>query len=77
VFASFAGLPPLLIQVGSHEVLVDDAARLAAAAARDDADVTLRLTAGAAHVFQNNFGLLGEADQALDDVARFTRRYLS
>jgi epsilon-lactone hydrolase len=77
VFASFAGLPPLLIQAGSHEVLVDDAVRLAAAAARDDVDVTLQVTAGAAHVFQNNFGLLDEADQALDDAARFTRRYLS
>jgi epsilon-lactone hydrolase len=58
-------------------VLADDAVRLAAVAARDDVDVALQVTAGAAHVFQNNFGLLEEADQALDDVARFTRRYLS
>ena len=43
VFATLAGLPPLLIQVGSHEVLLDDAVRLAANAGRDDADVTLQV----------------------------------
>jgi acetyl esterase/lipase len=74
VFASLAGLPPLLIQVGSHEVLVDDAVRLAAAAARDDVDVTLQVTAGAPHVFQISFGLVHESDDALDEVARFVRR---
>lgn len=74
-FASLAGLPPLLLQAGSHEVLMDDAVRLAAAAATADVDVTLQVTAGAAHVFQNSFGgIVDEADQALDDVARFALR---
>ena len=34
IFADFAGLPPLLIQAGSHEVLLDDATRLAVARCR-------------------------------------------
>ena len=77
-FASLAGLPPLLLQAGSHEVLVDDAVRVAAAAARDDVNVTLQVTAGAAHVFQNSFGgIVDEADVALDDVARFARRLIT
>jgi Esterase/lipase len=38
-----AGLPPLLIQVGSHEVLLDDAVRLAANAGRDDVEVNLQV----------------------------------
>ena len=76
VFASLAGLPPLLVQVGSHEVLLDDAVRLAAAAGRDDVDVTLRVAPEGTHVFQLYFGALDEADEALDEVARFFRRHL-
>jgi epsilon-lactone hydrolase len=77
VFAPLAGLPPLLIQVGSHEVLLDDAMRLAANAGRDDVDVTLQVAPEGTHVFQLHFGALDEADEAIDEVARFFRRYLS
>jgi monoterpene epsilon-lactone hydrolase len=77
VFATLAGLPPLLIQVGSHEVLLDDAVRLAARAGRDDVEVTLQVAAEGTHVFQSHFGALDEADEALDQVARFFRRHLS
>jgi len=77
VFASLAGLPPLLIQAGSHEVLLDDAVRLAANAARDDVEVTLQVAPQATHVFQNRFGELNEADEALDETARFFRRHLA
>jgi monoterpene epsilon-lactone hydrolase len=75
VFASLEGLPPLLIQVGSHEVLLDDAVRLAANAGRDDVDVTLQVAPEGTHVFQLHFGALDEADEALDEVARFARRH--
>ena len=76
VFATLAGLPPLLVQVGSHEVLLDDAVRLAALAGRDDVDVTLQVAPEGTHVFQLHFGALDEADEALDHVARFFRRQL-
>ena len=76
VFASLAGLPPLLIQAGSHEMLLDDAVRLAASAARDDVEVTLHVARDATHVFQNRFGELDEADEALDETARFFGRHL-
>jgi epsilon-lactone hydrolase len=75
VFASLAGLPPLLIQVGSHEVLVDDSVRLAASAARDDVEATLHVLQAAPHVPQNRFGQVAEADDALDEVARFIARH--
>lgn len=75
VFASLAGLPPLLIQAGSHEVLLDDACRLAANAARDDVEVVLQVTPQVPHVFQR-FSELGEASEALDEAARFLRRHL-
>jgi epsilon-lactone hydrolase len=75
VFATLAGLPPLLIQVGSHEVLLDDAVRLAANAGRDDVDVTLQIAPEGTHVFQLYFGALDEADEAIDEVARFFTRH--
>ena len=44
VFADLSGLPPLIIQAGSHEVLLDDAVRLAGQAAAADVEVTLDIT---------------------------------
>jgi epsilon-lactone hydrolase len=74
--ADLAGLPPLLIQVGSYEVLLDDAFRLATRAAESEVDVSLDVIAGAPHVYQYNLGILDEADEALDRAARFVTRRL-
>jgi acetyl esterase/lipase len=76
VFAGLAGLPSLLIQAGSHEVLLDDAVRLAANAARGDVEVTLQVAREGTHVFQLYFGALDEADDAIDEAARFFKRHL-
>lgn len=76
LFADLAGLPPLLIQAGSHEVLLDDSTRLAAKAAADNVDVTLEVTPGVPHVFQAFAAILPEADAALNRIARFTRDHL-
>jgi acetyl esterase/lipase len=46
VFADLSGLSPLIIQAGSHEVLLDDAVRLAQQAATADVEVTLEMTLG-------------------------------
>jgi len=71
IFADLFGLPPLLIQAGSHEVLLDDATRLAAKAAADDVAVILDITPGVPHVFQAFAALLDEGDAALNRAARF------
>ena len=71
VYADLTGLPPLLIQAGSHEVLLDDATRLAAKAANDDVAVILDITPGVPHVFQAFAAILDEADAALNRAARF------
>jgi acetyl esterase/lipase len=76
-FADLAGLPPLLIQVGSHEVLLDDSIRLAAQAADADVEVTLEVAADLPHVFQNQAGSLDEADAALDRASRFLAERLT
>ena len=66
IFGDLRELPPLLIQVGSHEVLLSDALRLAARAAIADVPVKLDVTPGVPHVFQAYAGLLDEAGAALD-----------
>jgi acetyl esterase/lipase len=76
VFADLGGLAPLLIQVGSHEILLDDAVRLAGRAAEQDVEVTLEVTPEVPHVFQGFAGILDEAGEALDRAAAFLRTHL-
>jgi acetyl esterase/lipase len=71
VFGDLRGLPPLLIQVGSHEILLSDALRLAGRAAIDEVPVTLEVTPGVPHVFQGYAAMLDEGDAALDRAATF------
>jgi epsilon-lactone hydrolase len=71
LFANLKGLPPLLIQVGSHEILLDDATRLAVAAAAADVQVTLEVTPGVPHVFQAFAALLDEGAAALASAGAF------
>ena len=73
IHADLHGLPPMLIQVGSHEILLDDAVRLAARAAADDVEVRLEVTPGATHVFQTYGHKLDEAGSALDAIGAFVR----
>ncbi|HEY2060822.1 MAG TPA: alpha/beta hydrolase [Amycolatopsis sp.] len=76
VFGDLGGLPPLLIQVGSHEILLSDALRLAARAATADVAVTLEVVPGVPHVFQGYAALLDEAGAALDRAADFVQAQL-
>lgn len=73
VFANLHGLPPLLIQAGSNELLLDDAVRLAARAAADDVPVTLQVTPGVPHLFQAFAAMLDEGQTALSQAADFLR----
>jgi monoterpene epsilon-lactone hydrolase len=77
VFADLTGLPPLLIQVGSNEILLSDALRLAERAAMADVTVTLDVTDSVPHVFQAFAAMLDEADAALDRASTFLRTNLA
>ncbi|HVV14623.1 alpha/beta hydrolase [Amycolatopsis sp.] len=77
VFADLTGLPPLLVQAGSHEILLDDATRLAARPAAADVDVTLEVTAGVPHVFQGFAALLDEGAAALARAGIFLGSHLA
>jgi len=76
LFADLSELPPLLVQAGSHEILLDDATRLAARAAAADVAVTLEVTPGVPHVFQGFASSVDEADAALTRAAEFLRAHL-
>ncbi len=77
IFADLSGLPPLVIQAGTHEVLLDDALRLAQRAAADDVEVTLDVTPGVPHVFQGYHAILDEAVAALDRAGRLLSAHLA
>jgi acetyl esterase/lipase len=70
-------LPPLLIQAGSHEILLDDATRLAAHAAAADVAVTLEVTPGVPNVFQGFAAMLDDGDVALTSAGEFLRAHLT
>jgi epsilon-lactone hydrolase len=77
VFADLSGLPPLIIQAGTHEVLLDDAVRLARQAATADVAVTLDITPGVPHVFQSFSPILDEAAAALDRAGQLLSAHLA
>ena len=77
IFADLSGLPPLIIQAGTHEVLLDDAVRLARQAATADVEVTLDITPRVPHVFQTFYPILDEAAAALDRAGQFLSAHLA
>ena len=77
IFADLSGLPPLVIQAGSHEVLLDDAVRLARQAATADVQVTLDITPHVPHVFEAYYPILDEAAAALDRAGQLLSTHLT
>jgi len=77
IFADLSDLPPLIIQAGTHEVLLDDAVRLARQAATADVEVTLDITPRVPHVFQAYYPILDEAAGALDRAGQFLSAHLA
>lgn len=77
VFASLQGLPPLLIQVGSAEILLEDSIRIAANAATSGTAARLDVWPNMPHVFLA-FGFMLEAGRlAIEDAGAFMRQSLS
>jgi acetyl esterase/lipase len=72
--ADLHGLPPLLIQVGSEEILLDDARRLAEKAAAQGVAVTLRVWEGMWHVWQLLGDFVPETRAAFKEIDDFIRQ---
>jgi epsilon-lactone hydrolase len=73
LFADLRGLPPLLIHVGSDEVLLDDAVQLANRAKAAGVDATLEVWDRMIHVWHWFLPMLDEAQSAVDGIGRFIR----
>ncbi len=73
VHADLRGLPPVFIQVGGHEALLDDSRTLAEALRRADVDVRLDVHPEMQHVFHFLAGTAPEADDAIRQLAAWVR----
>ena len=75
--ADFTGLPPIYIQVGDEETLLDDSSRLAELAGAAGVDVRIDVFPEMQHVFQMSVGNLPEADEAVAKIGEYVRHALS
>ncbi|WP_101947540.1 alpha/beta hydrolase [Mycobacterium sp. 3519A] len=77
LFGITSSLPPLLLQVGSDEILLDDSRRFAEAVVNSGGTVELEVWEGMHHVFQLNVEQLVSARRALDRAAVFVTAHLN
>jgi len=76
LYGDLAGLPPLCIQVGASEVLLDDSTRLAERARIAGVPVEIKIWRNVPHVWQLFQGFLPEAGAALTEASAFAKRNL-
>ena len=73
LYANLSGLPPLFIQVGTAETLLDDSTRLAERARKAGVEVRLEPWKDMIHVFQAFAAILPEGQQAIERIGAFVR----
>jgi len=76
LYADLTGLPPLLIQVGTAEVLLDDSTRLAERARSARVEVVLEPWDDMIHMWHWFAAMLPEGQQAIDRIGEFIRRHM-
>ena len=76
-FGDLRGLPPLLIQIGSHELLLSDSTRLAEKAKAAGVDVTLEVWPGMQHEWQFAAKILPEGKRAISRIGAFVETAFS
>jgi acetyl esterase/lipase len=74
LYADLSGLPPLLIQVGTAETLLDDASRLAERARKAGVTVSYEPWENMIHVWHLFAPMLDEGQQAIDRIGEFVRK---
>ena len=77
LYADLSGLPPLLIQVGTAETLLDDSTRLAERARKAGVAAELEIWEDMIHVWQAFAAVLPEGQQAIEGIGRFLRERLA
>ncbi len=73
LFGDLQGLPPLLIQVGEAEILLDDAVRFAEKAQTAGVETTLQIYPEMPHVFQAFAPFLPDANLALKNIGEYVK----
>jgi epsilon-lactone hydrolase len=73
LYADLHGLPPLLLQVGDDEILLDDSTRLAERAREAGVEVRLAVWPGMWHVWHAFAPFVPEAQRAIDELGAFVR----
>ena len=76
IYGDFHGFPPLLIQVGSEEILLDDSIMLTEKARADGVDVTLKVWDGMWHVWQALGDLIPENKKTFEEIGEFVSVHL-
>jgi acetyl esterase/lipase len=76
LYADFTGMPPLYIQAGADEMLLDDSTRVAGKAKEAGVDITIDIFPEMYHVFQLAAGTMPEADDAVTKIAGWLRHHL-
>ena len=76
LYADLQGLPPLLMQVGEAEVLLDDTTRVAEKAKAAGVDVSLEVYPEMMHIFQLFAPVLPEGQQAIERIGTFLKQYV-
>jgi acetyl esterase/lipase len=74
-YADLHGLPPLLVQVGTAEVLLDDSIKFAERAKAAGVDVTLEVWDDMPHVWQAFASFLPEGQQAIEQCGEFIKKH--
>jgi len=76
LYADYRGFPPLLIQVGTRDLLLSDSVRLARKARKSGVDITLDVWDGMWHVWHMTWPDVPEAREACHEIALFLKRHL-
>jgi acetyl esterase/lipase len=76
LYADLSGLPPILIQVGTAETLLDDSNRIAERARSAGVSVELEAYEDLIHVFQAFAPIVPEALEAIEKIGSFVKRNL-
>lgn len=76
LYGDLSGLPPLLIQVGDHEILLSDSTRLAERVTKAGGSATLQVWPEMWHVFQYFIGQMPESAKAIADIGSFLKSTL-
>jgi acetyl esterase/lipase len=76
LYADLAGLPPLLIMVGTAEILLNDSTRIAKKAKESGVEVELQVAEGMTHVWSFFAGVIPEGQEGVETMAAFIRKRL-